>query len=61
MKIKTLRTHYDNDEEHESLETLLNKIGYENVLSILPTYYGGGEVAYTVIARSDEEWAMKNS
>lgn len=55
--IKTARTHYDGDMIHESLEKLINKIGYENILNILPTYYGGGEVAYTIIYKEsgDEE------
>lgn len=70
MKIKTIRTHYEpirekyyrmngelatNDNLIElGLEGTLNKIGYENVLQVLPCYLGQGEYFYTIIYKDDE-------
>ena len=57
MKVKTMRCHYDEHEyrNERSLEDTINEIGYENILNVLPTYYGCGEVAYTIIYKESEE------
>ncbi len=54
MKVKTTRTHYEANVDEAGLETTINNIGYENVLQIMPTYYGGGEVAYTIVYKEKE-------
>lgn len=48
MKIYTTRTHYN------GLEILINDIGYENILQILPCYCGGNEYFYTIIYKEKE-------
>lgn len=58
MKVKTTRVHFDRydvgGKQYEpSLEYTLNEIGYENILQILPTYHGGGEVMYTIIYKEE--------
>jgi len=55
MKVKTIRVHYEERADEVGLEKTINNIGYENILQILPTYYGGGEVAYTIIYKESEE------
>ena len=54
MKVKTTRTHFEPRDDEVGLEKIINDIGYENVLQIMPTYYGGGEVAYTIIYKEKE-------
>ena len=56
MKVATIRTHYEANKNELGLEETINNIGYENVLEIMPTYYGQGEVAYTIVYRVKEEW-----
>ena len=48
-KIKTTRVPYDTQREYLGLEDTLNEIGDENIKMVLPVYYGGGEVGYTII------------
>jgi hypothetical protein len=55
-RIRTVRTHYDGNAFGElGLEAEINKIGYENVLQILPCYCGCGEYFYTIIYREQED------
>ena len=49
LKIKTLRVHFDASSYELSLEDTINKIGYENILQVMPIYCGGGEYFYTII------------
>ena len=56
MKVLTIRTHYEANKNELGLEETINNIGYENVLEIMPAYYGQGEVGYTIVYRTKEEW-----
>lgn len=49
MKVATIRTHYDPYLSEAGLEEMINKIGYKNILQILPCYCGNGEYFYTII------------
>lgn len=49
MKVKAVRCGFDEYVADVGLEKTLNKIGYENVLQVLPMYCGGGEYFYTII------------
>lgn len=55
MRVKTIRTHYEPHYKELGLEATLNKIGYENVLQVLPCYCGENEYFYTIIYRSEED------
>lgn len=55
MKVSTIRTHYEKKQDELGLEETINNIGYENVLEIMPTYYGQGEVAYTIVYKEKGE------
>lgn len=58
MMIKTLRTHYDPIPaayKEKGLEGIINEIGWENILQIMPCYCGHGEYFYTVIYKAGEE------
>ena len=54
MKVKAVRCHFDKYGADVGLEEALNKIGYENVLQVLPMYCGGGEYFYTIIYKESE-------
>jgi len=54
MKVQTIRTHYEKNVDEDGLEATINNIGYKNILQIMPTYYGGVEVAYTIIYKKEE-------
>lgn len=56
MKVRTVRTHYYLEGSYDSLglEDMLNHIGYDNVLQILPCYCGHGEHFYTIIYKEKE-------
>lgn len=53
MNVKTIRTHYDVCGEEKGLEATINKIGYKNILQILPCYCGGSEYFYTIIYQEE--------
>ena len=60
MKVKAVRCHFDEHGADVGLEKALNKIGYENVLQVLPMYCGGEEYFYTIIYKESEaEAALK--
>lgn len=55
MKVRTVRTHYYKPNSNElELEKIINNIGYENVLQIIPCYCGHGEYFYTIIYEEEE-------
>lgn len=59
-EIKTTRTHYDPMSYHgevkeKGLQAVLNEIGWENVLQVLPCYCGYGEYFYTIIYKVVKE------
>ena len=54
MKVKAVRCLFDECGAYVGLEKTLNKIGYENVLQVLPMYCGGGEYFYTIIYKESE-------
>ena len=49
MKVFSIRTHFDEGRNELGLTETINKIGYENILQILPCYRGSGEYFYTII------------
>jgi hypothetical protein len=53
MKVFSTRTHFDSGRNELGLTETINKIGYENVLQILPCYCGDGECFYTIIYKEE--------
>lgn len=59
MKVLSTRTHFDGSKCELGLTETINKIGYENVLQILPCYCGCGEYIYTIIYKDTEHQTEK--
>ena len=53
VKVKAVRCLFDECGAYVGLEKTLNKIGYENVLQVLPMYCDG-EYFYTIIYKESE-------
>lgn len=53
-KVKTTRCHFNDYYDEKGLETVLNEVGYENVLKILCVSpdHSNGEVLYTIIYKA---------